>query len=42
MASLTQYCIEQKLKGAFLKAIGALEKVELGYYELEQKNYIRK
>ena len=42
MASLTQYCIENELKGAFFKAIGALEKVELGYYDLHNKNYIRK
>lgn len=42
MANLTEYCTQQNLKAAFFNAIGALEKVELGYYDLHRQSYLRK
>ena len=42
IAGLTEYCKEHSVKGAFYNAIGALENVELGYYDLHNQTYVRK
>ncbi|MBT4761213.1 MAG: DNA-binding protein [Bdellovibrionaceae bacterium] len=40
--SLTNFAIEHKLKGAVFSGIGAAKDVELGAYDLGNKDYIRK
>ncbi len=39
---LLEFVREKALEAAFLSGIGTLEKVELGYYDLEQKTYLRR
>lgn len=40
--SLTASVTALNLRGALISGLGALKNVELGYYELEKKEYIRK
>lgn len=40
--TLTSVAKEFKLKGGRISGVGAVEHVELGYYELHEKSYIRK
>ncbi|MDB2426123.1 DNA-binding protein [bacterium] len=42
LETITAFAKENELKGAFLSGIGALEDVELGYYNLHTKEYQRK
>ena len=42
LETITAFAKENELKGAFLSGIGALEDVELGYYNLHNKEYQRK
>ncbi len=42
VASITRFAKELNLKGGMISGIGAVKDVELGYYELEKKEYIRK
>lgn len=42
VASLTEFAKEHQLKGGLISGLGALKNVELGYYELESKEYLRK
>lgn len=39
---LTQVVTEHRIPGGYLSGIGALRDVELGYYVLERKTYLRK
>lgn len=39
---LTQLMTEHGIQGGSISGVGALKDVELGYYELEQKTYLRK
>ncbi len=38
---LTQLLEQKKIQGGMISGLGALTEVELGYYDLEEKNYIR-
>ena len=40
--TLTKAVTDLKLKGGRISGIGAVEKVELGYYDLHEKTYLRK
>ncbi len=40
--SLTAVLKEKEIQGANLTAIGAVKDVELGYYDLHHKNYVKK
>ena len=40
--TLTKVATDLKLKGGRISGIGAVEQVELGYYDLHEKVYIRK
>lgn len=42
VAGLTQVAKTHQVDGATLFGLGALEKVELGYYDLHKKEYLRK
>ena len=42
VATLTREISELKLKGGVISGLGALIDVELGYYHLEEKDYLRK
>lgn len=42
LETITQFAKEKELRGAFISGIGALEDVELGYYNLHTKEYQRK
>lgn len=42
LESLNQIAAKENILGGHLSAIGALQKPELGFYELHEKNYIRK
>lgn len=42
IATLTREISELKLKGGVISGLGALIDVELGYYHLEEKDYLRK
>jgi predicted DNA-binding protein with PD1-like motif len=39
---LTQIVTENKIQGGHITGIGAVKNVELGFYELHKKDYIRK
>lgn len=39
IASLTTYCKERGITSAFFQGIGAVERVEIGYYDLAKKEY---
>src|SRR5215216_3783148 len=39
--TLTQFVAEQKIQGGFITGIGALKNVEIGFYDLENKTYLR-
>ena len=41
MAELLRFCTEHKLAAAHLTAIGAFERVTLGFFELQRKDYKR-
>tara|TARA_B100001248_G_scaffold262718_3_gene261505 strand:- start:1997 stop:2422 length:426 start_codon:yes stop_codon:yes gene_type:complete len=41
-ASLEDFMIKEDLSSAFFKGLGALEDVELGYYDLPQKTYLKR
>jgi predicted DNA-binding protein with PD1-like motif len=40
--ALTEVAISQRLQGGFITGIGAVKDVQLGYYDLHKKDYIRK
>lgn len=40
--ALTEIVISQRLLGGFITGIGAVKDVQLGYYDLHKKDYIRK
>lgn len=40
--SLQNFVIEHKISNAFINGIGSLNQVELGYYNLNKKEYLRK
>jgi len=40
--ALTEVAISQKIRGGHITGIGAVKDVELGFYELHKKDYIRK
>lgn len=40
--SITEFCQQRGLLSGQIHGIGALKNVELGYYELHEKSYIRK
>lgn len=42
VATLTHLITEHNIKGGLICGIGALKKVELGYYDLEHQTYKRK
>ena len=42
LESLTAYVTQHNVKGGSISGLGALKNAELGYYELEKKEYIRK
>lgn len=42
VATLTNFATQQSLAGGLISGIGALKDVELGYYDLHNKEYIRK
>lgn len=42
LESLTKVVTQEKILGGHLSAIGALKNPELGFYEVHEKNYIRK
>jgi len=42
IAALEEFMLKEKIKSAFIKGLGALEDVELGYYDLPNKNYLKK
>ena len=42
MQSLTDYCRERNINGASLTGLGAVSDVDLGYYDLPSKTYLRK
>ena len=42
MTSLQKFMLDEKIPSGLLKGLGALKDVELGFYELEKKTYIRK
>lgn len=39
IATLTKYCEESGIASAFFQGIGAVERVEIGYYDLAKKEY---
>ena len=41
-AGITAYCDEQRIRSAQVAGIGAVEDVELGYYDLKERTYLRK
>jgi len=42
VAAVTAYCDERRIRSAHVAGIGAVEDVELGYYDLEAKEYLRR
>ena len=40
--TITHLVEKHEIKGGFISGIGALSNVELGYYQLEKKTYLRK
>ncbi|MDP3559672.1 MAG: DNA-binding protein, partial [Legionellaceae bacterium] len=40
--NLTHLMTQHGVKGGLISGVGALKEVELGYYELENKTYLRK
>ena len=41
MATLTQFCKDQKIINGQLSGIGAIKTIDLGIYDLEKKEYVR-
>ena len=41
MATLTQFCKDQKIINGQLSGIGAIKMIDLGVYDLEKKEYVR-
>ena len=41
MEGLQRFAVEHKLAGAYLTAIGAFERVTLGFFNIEKKEYTR-
>ena len=41
MATLTQFCKDQKIINGQLSGIGAIKAIDLGIYDLEKKEYVR-
>jgi predicted DNA-binding protein with PD1-like motif len=41
-AGITSYCDERRIRSAHVGGIGAVEDVELGYYDLKERTYLRK
>jgi len=41
METLTQFCVDRKIKNAQISGIGAIKNMEIGAYDLEHQNYIR-
>lgn len=39
ISTLTAFCAEQNISGANFNAIGAVEKVQIGYYDLPKREY---
>jgi predicted DNA-binding protein with PD1-like motif len=42
VSALTEIVTAQKIKGGHITGIGAVKDVQLGYYDLHKKDYIRK
>jgi len=42
MESLTEFCKTRGLQGGFLQGIGAVRNTEMGYYDLEKREYFFK
>ena len=42
VSTLTEIVMAHKIKGGHITGIGALKDVQLGYYEIHKKDYIRK
>ena len=42
MATLTQFCKDREIVNGQLSGIGAIKEIDLGAYDLENKEYIRK
>ena len=41
-ASVTDYCEDAGIRSAAVSGIGAIEDVEIGYYDMAEKKYLRK
>ena len=39
VSSLTDFAVKEKIKGAWIFAVGACDRVEAGYYDLKSKTY---
>lgn len=39
IATLTKFCGDNNIEGAMFTGIGAVERVEIGYYDLEKREY---
>lgn len=39
ISSLTKYCIENNIFAASFQGLGAVERVEIGYYDLKKREY---
>ena len=42
ISTLTKYCADNNIKAGAFQAIGAVERVKIGYYKLETKEYFFK
>jgi len=42
METLTNFCTERSIKGGFFHALGAVKNTEIGYYNLEKREYFFK
>lgn len=42
MATLTEFCASRGISGGILQAVGAVKNAELGYYNLEKREYFFK
>jgi len=42
MDAITQFCVEKQINNGFISGIGAIKSVEIGAFDINTKNYIRK
>ena len=42
VTALTELCINNQIRGGHITGIGAVKDVQLGYYDLHKKEYVRK